>query len=222
MTVQCTCNKNKHKRYTVFIFFKSIQLIISPQWLWTSRLVDIFFEKLADRIKKRGVGFTWCSPSFEITKSYYMFLVFGIILKKLLFLYFKKNYYSWMYLERILKKNHEAYPHASTNKWQVGQTRGPVITGLRSISVTCAKLVLCLWNKNKILLFYGKFLYFQNWRNQGRKFRAPLKLTVVCKKLVLFLCTDFDMSFTSNLLITVPVKFCSPRINSGADYLEFK
>lgn len=104
MTVQCTCNKNKHKRYTVFIFFKSIQLIISPQWLWTSQLVDIFFEKLADRIKKRGVGFIWCSPSFEITKSYYMFLVFGIILKKWLFLYFKKNYYSWMYLERILKK----------------------------------------------------------------------------------------------------------------------
>lgn len=129
------------------------------------------------------MGFIWCSPSFEITKSYYMFLVFGIILKKWLFLYFKKKYYSWMYLERILKKNHEAYPHASTNKWQLGQTRGPVITGLRSISVTCAKLVLCLWNKNKILLFYGKFLYFQNWRNQGRKFRAPLKLTVVCKNL---------------------------------------
>lgn len=140
-------------------------------------------------------------------------MTISILFKKLLFMnVFRTN----------TKKNHEAYPHASTNKWQVGQTRGPVITGLRSISVTCTKLVLCLWNKNKILLFYGKFLYFQNWRNEGRKFRAPLKLTVVCKKLVLFLCTDFDMSFTSNLSITVPVKFCSPRTNSRADYLEFK
>lgn len=101
-------------------------------------------------------------------------MTISILLKKLLFMnVFRTN----------TKKNHEAYPHASTNKWQLGQTRGPVITGLRSISVTCAKLVLCLWNKNKILLFYGKFLYFQNWRNQGRKFRAPLKLTVVCKNL---------------------------------------
>lgn len=127
------------------------------------------------------MDFIWCSPSFEITKSYHMFLVFwynleemtiSILFKKLLFMnVFRTN----------TKKNHEAYPHASTNKWQVGQTRGPVITGLRSISVTCTKLVLCLWNKNKILLFYGKFLYFQNWRNEGRKFRAPLKLSCVLK-----------------------------------------
>lgn len=138
-------------------------------------------------------------------------MTISILFKKLLFMnVFRTN----------TKKNHEAYPHASTNKWQVGQTRGPVITGLRSISVTCTKLVLCLWNKNKILLFYGKFLYFQNWRNEGRKFRAPLKLSCVLK--TCFLCTDFDMSFTSNLSITVPVKFCSPRINSRADYLEFK
>lgn len=79
-------------------------------------------------------------------------MTISILFKKLLFMnVFRTN----------TKKNHEAYPHASTNKWQVGQTRGPVITGLRSISVTCTKLVLCLWNKNKILLFYGKFLYLK-------------------------------------------------------------
>lgn len=195
MTVQCTCNKNKHKGYTVFIFFKSIQLIISPQWLWTSRLVDIFFEKLADRIKKKRRGFymmfplIWNNQILLYVPCFWYNLeeiTISILRKKLLFMnVFRTN----------TKKNHEAYPHASTNKWQVGQTRGPVITGLRSISVTCAKLVLCLWNKNKILLFYGKFLYFPELAEPRKEIQGSIKINSCVQKTCPFLVYRFRHEF---------------------------
>lgn len=116
-----------------------------------------------------------------------------------------------------MKKNHEAYPHASTNNWELGQTHGPVITGLRSFSVTCAKLVLCLWNKNKILLFLRKVLIFLELVERRTDIQGSIKINSCVPKLVLF-CVQISTRVSPVTCYLQSLKFCSLRINSRANW----